>query len=61
MKISMHFVNGHTIISAFSIKGKWKIPTKPGFARYFNLLSDAKKWAKKNPVDIVKTSIESQA
>lgn len=57
MKVSMHFVNGHTIVTAFSIKGKWKIPTKPGFARFFDHLSEAKKWAKKNPVDIAKTDI----
>jgi hypothetical protein len=49
MSIEMHFVGGHTIVTAFSPKGKWKINTKPGYARFFKLLSKAKTWAKKNP------------
>ena len=50
--IKLYKVNGHVIVTAFSPKGKWKIQTKPGFARFFHLLSDAKTWAKKNPKEV---------
>jgi hypothetical protein len=49
MSIEMHFVNGHTIMTANSARGRWKIPTRPGYARFFTLLKDARKWATSNP------------
>jgi hypothetical protein len=48
MSIEMHFVNGHTIMPASGM-GRWKIRTRPGKARFFAFLKDARKWARINP------------
>ncbi len=48
MSIQMHFVNKHTIVTAHDHRGKWKIPTTPGRAIFFQTLKEARTWAKKN-------------
>lgn len=50
MSIQLHFVNGRTIVSCNSIYGRWKIQTRVGKYKYFKLLSDARRWAKDNPI-----------
>ena len=49
MSIEMHFVCGWTIQTAFDPRGKWKIKTSPGKARFFKKLGEARKWAATNP------------
>lgn len=49
---SFHAESGHVISPANSWKGKYKIPTRPGFAHFFPTLTAARKWAKKHPKDV---------
>jgi hypothetical protein len=48
---SFHQEYGHLIEPANSYRGKWKIKATPTTARFFETLTAAKAWAKKNPVD----------
>lgn len=48
--MQFHSQSGHAIQESGNwMKGKWKVPTKPGFARFFRTLGEARKWCKDNP------------
>ena len=49
--MSFYQERGRLIQQSNSAYGKWKIKTSPGKAIFFQLLSEAKKWARKNPVE----------